>query len=101
MKRFGFLWPLGFLAGLALGSVATRFDGIRPLDAEAAAPVKAVRAEAFELVNQQGQLRAKLQVGADGEPTLVVYDKNEKPTAAYGLNGDNPVQNFLGGILKR
>lgn len=101
MKRSTLLWPLVFVVGAAAGGFLDRFDPARPIEAEAAAPAKAVRAESFELVDKQGRLRAKLQVGADGEPTLLAYDQNEKPVAAYGLNGDNPVQNFLGGILKR
>jgi hypothetical protein len=60
----------------------------------------AVKAENFELVDKQGRTRAKLMMGEDQEPVLVVYDKNEKATAAYGLSGEGPVQNILKQLMR-
>lgn len=100
MKRAILLWPLIFVTGLGFGSVIGRLSITDAVYAENAPSAKSVRAEAFELVDKKGALRAKLQVGADGEPTLVIYDKNQRPAAAYGLNGQGPVQNLLDQILR-
>ncbi|TAK04566.1 MAG: hypothetical protein EPO39_11105 [Candidatus Manganitrophaceae bacterium] len=100
MKK-GILWGLlVFIAGLGLGGLFVRPYTTDPVYAGTAAAAKSVRAEAFELVDQKGIVRAKLQIGADGEPGLVVYDKNQKPAAAYSLNGQGPVQNLLDQILR-
>lgn len=88
-----------FLAGLLFGGGLARWTETEPVFAQPS-QTKAVRAEAFELVDKKGKLRAKLMMGKDEEPMLVVYDKNEKPAAAYGLNSEGPVQDFLGKILR-
>lgn len=59
-----------------------------------------VKAESFELVDKNGKTRAKLMMGNDDTPTLVVYDKNEKAVSAYGLNGDGPIQNLLDRFMR-
>ncbi len=58
-----------------------------------------VKAETFELVDKQGKTRARLMMGKEEEPMLVLYDKNEKATAAYSLDGEGPIQNLLGRFL--
>lgn len=93
-------WLLVFIAGLGFGGLFVRPYTTDPVYAGTAPAAKSVRAEAFELVDQKGIVRAKLQIGADGEPGLVVYDKNQKPAAAYSLNGQGPVQNLLDQILR-
>ncbi|MFY9269625.1 MAG: hypothetical protein WAO55_07755 [Candidatus Manganitrophaceae bacterium] len=97
-KVFPF-WLIVFLAGVGAGAWTARsfFSDFAFAEPQ---HLKKIRAEHFELVDTAGRLRAKLLVTNDGEPTLVVYDMKEKPTAAYGLNGDSPVQNLLGRILK-
>ncbi len=99
MKEKSFWWMMVFNAGLLLGVWSARWLDTEPAFAQPS-QTKTVRAEAFELVDKSGHLRAKLIVGKDEEPMLVVYDKSEKPTAAYGLNGEGPVQDFLGRILR-
>lgn len=93
------LWLIAFVAGLWFGGGLARWTETEPAFAQPS-QAKAVRAEAFELVDKKGKLRAKLMMGKDEEPMLVVYDKNEKPAAAYGLNSEGPVQDFLGKILR-
>lgn len=88
-----------FTAGVWFGGGLARWTETEPAFAQPS-QAKAVRAEAFELVDKKGKLRAKLMMGKDEEPMLVVYDKNEKPAAAYGLNSEGPFQDFLGRILR-
>ncbi len=89
-----------FIAGIWIGGGSARWLATGPVFAQPS-QAKSVRAEAFELIDKKGRLRAKLIVGGkEEEPMLVAYDQNEKPTAAYGLNGDGPVQNLLDRILR-
>lgn len=98
-KRSVLLWMI-FIAGLLLGGWSALWLRTEPVFAQSS-HLKSVRAEAFELVDKRGRLRARLIVGGkEEEPMLVAYDQNEKPTAAYGLNSEGPVQNFLGRILR-
>lgn len=90
---------MAFIAGLLLGGELAKRLGTEPVFAQPS-QAKTVRAETFELIDKSGRLRAKLIVGKEEEPMLVVYDKSEKPTAAYGLNGEGPVQDLLGRILR-
>lgn len=95
-----FLWPIVFIAGLLFGGGSARWLATEPVFAQPS-QAKTVRAESFELVDKKGKLRAKLIVGGkEEEPMLIAYDQNEKAIAAYGLNGDGPVQNFLDRILR-
>jgi hypothetical protein len=89
-----------FVAGFWLGAGSVQWLDGEPAFAQSS-QTKTVRAESFELVDKKGRLRAKLIVGGkEEEPMLVAYDQNEKPTAAYGLNGEGPVQNLLDRILR-
>jgi hypothetical protein len=89
-----------FIAGVWFGGGSPQWFSTEPAFAQAS-QAKTVRAESFELVDKKGRLRAKLIVGGkEEEPMLVAYDQNEKPTAAYGLNGEGPVQNLLDRILR-
>lgn len=94
------LWPMAFIGGIWIGGWAVRWFDSEPAFAQSS-QAKTVRAEAFELVDKKGRLRAKLIVGGkEEEPMLVAYDQNEKAIAAYGLNGDGPVQNLLDRLLR-
>lgn len=94
------LWLIAFVAGVWFGGGLARWTGTEPAFAQSSQG-RTVRAESFELIDKQGKLRAKLIVGGkEEEPMLIAYDRNEKATAAYGLNGDGPVQNLLDRILR-
>lgn len=93
------LWIMIFLVGLLFGGWSAWSLRTEPVFAQSS-HLKSIRSETFELVDKGGRLRAKLIVGKEEEPMLVVYDKSEKPTAAYGLNSEGPVQDFLGKILR-
>ncbi len=87
----------GFLGGAvsSLLTVKTAFA-----EKKSAPHADFIKAENFELVDKQGRTRAKLTMGSDEEPVLLAYDKNGKPTAAYGLNaGGGPMQNMLDQFL--
>lgn len=99
-KRFVFFWPAVFVMGFLLGGWSAQWLATEPVFAQSS-QAKTVRAESFELVDKKGKLRAKLIVGGkEEEPMLIAYDKNEKPAAAYGLNSEGPVQDFLGRIFR-
>jgi hypothetical protein len=98
--KFRFILLSVIIAGFLGGMISNLFTAA-PLFAEkkSAQFANAIKAESFELVDKQGKTRAKLTMGEDQEPMLVVYDKNEKATA-YGLSGEGPVQNLLGRFLR-
>lgn len=89
------------LAG-CLGGVVSNFFTVGAAFAQkkSAQFSNVVKAERFELVDQNGKTRAKLMMGSDDAPMLVVYDKNEKAVSAYGLNGDGPIQNLLDRFMR-
>lgn len=94
------VWLSVFIAGVWFGGGSARWTETEPAFAQPS-QAKAVRAEAFELVDKRGTLRAKLIVGGkEEEPMLIAYDRNEKATAAYSLNREGPVQDFLDRILR-
>ena len=103
MKRKDFRLML-FAVTLAgfLGGVFSSFVAVETVSAQKkSAPYSdVVKAENFDLVDKQGRTRARLMMGKDDEPMLVVYDKNEKPTAVYGLNGEGPIQNLLDRFMR-
>lgn len=87
----------------ALGAVVSNLLTVGAVFAQkkSAQFTNVVKSENFELVDKQGKTRARLMMGTDDEPVLVVYDKNEKATAAYGLNGgEGSIQNLLGRFLR-
>lgn len=99
-RRFIFFALIVFIAGVWFGGGSARWFATEPAFAQPSQG-RTVRAESFELIDKQGKLRAKLIVGGkEEEPMLIAYDRNEKATAAYGLNGDGPVQNLLDRILR-
>ena len=84
------------MAGFLGGAISSLLIAAPAFGEKKSAPfANSIKAENFELVDKQGKTRAKLTMGEDQEPMLVVYDKNEKATAAYGLSGEGPVQNLL------
>lgn len=105
MSRKEIRWMVAgvIFAGFSGGLFSGLFFSAGPVWAQkkSAQQSNFVKAEAFELVDQWGVTRAKLMMGSEDEPMLVVYDKNHKATAAYGLNGDGPIQNLLGEFFKR
>lgn len=88
----------GFLGGALSGLLRAE-----PVFAQKkSAPARSIKAENFELVDNQGRTRAKLTMGEDEEPTLIAYDLAGKPIAAYGLPANGgPLQNLLGQFLSK
>ncbi|MEW6265235.1 MAG: hypothetical protein AB1641_19325 [Thermodesulfobacteriota bacterium] len=69
-RQMAILVVLAILSGFLGGALAGRWA---PGPAQAAAD-KYVTANAFHLVDQQGQLRAGLLISQEGHPALVFYD---------------------------
>lgn len=100
-KEFRLILFAAVLAGFLAGALPHLFPAETAFAQKKSAQFSSVvKAENFELVDRQGKIRAKLMMGKDEEPMLVVYDKNEKATAAYGLNGDGPIQNLFDRFMR-
>ena len=100
-KEFRWILLVVMIAGCLGGAVSNLFTVERVFaQKKSAERANFIKAENFELVDKQGRTRAKLMMGSDEEPMLVVYDKAGKATAAYGLNANGgSIQNMLDRFL--
>ena len=89
-KQYAVVLTLAVVAGL-LGGVVSSFLFVgTPVFAQKTDVAEVIRAERFEVVDENGMLRALLSLGTDGEPGLRLYDKNGQHRAALSLlnNGE-------------
>lgn len=106
-KQFSVILLLAVAGGMAGGAAITRLLAARPAFAQAAAePLQVVRAQRFEVVDEEGKRRGRfdslpngavrlvfydnegkvrtgLLVATNGAPGLQFWDKNNKPVSVF------------------
>lgn len=93
-RQFKLLVGLVIVSGLVGGALSSRLLPGRPAFAEEAGQV--VTAREFRLVDEGGQVRAKLRVQKEGGPSLDFFDTEGRPHTALRLFGkDWPVLVFM------
>jgi len=93
MKQFIEKAALAAICGLMIG-VTLLIGGHcwQPVTAQAAGEIPVtVKAKSFQVVDEQGNVRAEMKVGLDnGSPMITLWDKDGKTRMAMGLTGDDP-----------
>lgn len=88
-KSQGISLALGFISGLVGGVVASQFLTEAPGFAEKAFhEPKVIRAEKFEIVDQNGRVHGEFGLRSDGTPVLRLYDEDGNPKVGFSPKAD-------------
>ncbi len=87
--QYAVVLTLAIAAGLVGGVVSSWLFVGTPVFAQKSEVAEVIRAKRFEMVDEDGMLRAALTLLA-GEPRLFLYDKDEKVRAGLALVDGEP-----------
>lgn len=75
-------------AGFAGGLSSQFFTGTPALADKMAQEPQVIRAERFEVVDQNGRVHGELGLRSDGVPILRLYDEDGNPQVGFSPKGD-------------
>jgi hypothetical protein len=88
-KQHGVTVALALVSGLVGGTVSSQFFVGVPVFAEKAPQeTQVIRAERFEVVDEDGKIRGELGLRSDGVPILRLYDEDGAPRVGLSPKGD-------------
>jgi hypothetical protein len=88
-KEYVLLAVLTVISGLVGGALSNRIFSASPAHAGLTARHEAcLQAEAFQLLDPDGNVRAELAIHPDGNPGLTVIDENFRVRTRIALTGD-------------